>query len=62
MDGDVSDEERAYWIAEEQSRSLEVEASKSRGDAPHLLAGAKLRVREAKDRLAKMRARRAMDG
>ena len=54
MDGTVSEQERAYWTAEEQSRALELKAANVRGDAPHLLAGAELRLREAKERLAAM--------
>lgn len=50
----VSKDERAYWLAEEKSRALEVEAARASGDAPHVLAGAELRLREARERLTAM--------
>ncbi len=48
-------EERAYWAMEVQRRTTDVEAARGHGDAPHLLAGAELRLREAVERLAAMR-------
>lgn len=54
MDDAVVAEERAYWINEVRLRGLDVEAARMRGDAPHILAGATLRLREAEERLAGM--------
>lgn len=47
-------EERAYWTAQVQGRTADVEAARARGGAPHLLAGAELRLREATERLTIM--------
>ena len=52
MEDAVGAEERAYWALEAQRRTLDVEAARARNDAPHLLAEALLRLREAKERLA----------
>ncbi|RYY05509.1 MAG: hypothetical protein EON55_26320 [Alphaproteobacteria bacterium] len=54
MDDAIIAEERAYWTLEVQRRTTDVEAARARGDAPHLLAGAELRLREAAERLAAM--------
>lgn len=54
MNDAIIAEEHAYWTAEVQSRTADVEAARARGDAPHLLAGAELRLREAVERLAAM--------
>lgn len=54
MDDAIIAEERAYWTVEVQRRTTDVEAARARGDAPHLLAGAELRLKEAVDRLAAM--------
>lgn len=56
MDNTVAAEERAYWINEVRLRTLDVRAARMRDDAPHVLAGATLRLREAEERLAGMRA------
>lgn len=55
MDEGVDDEERAYWVREAQHRAADVDAAHARSDPPHLLAGALLRLKEAKERLAAMR-------
>lgn len=55
MDHVVIQEERPYWIAEEHSRAIAFDAATARGDAPHLLPGAEIRLREARERLAAMR-------
>lgn len=52
MDDAIIAEEQAYWALEVQRRTTDVEAARARGDAPHLLAGAELRLREANERLA----------
>ncbi len=54
MDDAITAEERAYWTLEVQRRTIDVEAARTRGDAPHLLAGAEVRLREAVERLAAM--------
>ena len=46
-----SEEEKAYWAKEARQRTSDVEASRARGDAAHLLAAAELRLREATERL-----------
>jgi len=55
MDEAIIAEERAYWDLEVQRRTIDVEAARARGDAPHRLAGAEVRLREAVERLAAMR-------
>lgn len=54
MDDAIAAEERAYWEQEARTRARDVEAASLRGDAPHVVAAAKLRLREATDRLAAM--------
>jgi len=54
MNDAIIAEERAYWMVEVQRRTTAVEAARARGDAPNLLAGAELRLKEAVERLAAM--------
>jgi hypothetical protein len=54
MDEAIIAEERAYWDLEVQRRTIDVEAARARGDAPHRLAGAEVRLKEAVERLAAM--------
>lgn len=51
MDEKTGAEELAYWVKERERRTRDVEAAEARQDAPHLLAGAQLRLREANERL-----------
>jgi hypothetical protein len=62
MQDAVSDEERAYWTEEARCRALAVKAAQARGDVPHLIAGAELRLREANERLAAMQVASAPEG
>lgn len=54
MDDAIINEERAYWTLEVKRRTTDLEAARARSDAPHLLAGTELRLREAVERLAAM--------
>ena len=52
MDDAIVAEERAYWVKEAQRRTHDLEVARDRSDAPHLLAGLQLRLKEANERLA----------
>lgn len=44
-------EELAYWMRQAEERGRDVEAARARRESPHLVTGAELRLKEAKDRL-----------
>ena len=54
MDEAIIAEERVYWDLEVQRRTIDVEAARAGAAAPHLLAGAEVRLKEAVERLAAM--------
>lgn len=54
LDRTVTADERSYWLNEVRCRSTDLAARQARGDAPYLVAGARLRLREAEERLERI--------
>lgn len=54
MNEALAAEEKAYWTEERRRRSAEFETARASGDLPHVLAAARIRLREADERLAGM--------